>query len=442
MKSFEVNFDGIVGPTHNYAGLSYGNVASLNNASSVANPREAILQGLEKMKALSEMGVKQGFLPPHERPYIPALKAAGFSGTDSEILAKAYEKAPGILNAFSSASPMWTANAATVSPSADSKDKKVHFTPANLINKLHRSIESDCTGKSLKAIFSNDQYFRHHSALPYHEDFGDEGAANHTRLCNEYNEQGLQIFVYGRQGAGRGIEPKKFPARQTLMACEAVARSHELRDEHVVYLQQNPNVIDEGVFHNDVISVGNRNVFFYHEMAFLNSEDDIQKIKSAYHGDLKLIKVPLSDVSVEDAVKSYLFNSQLVWSEGKTILIAPTDCEENANVKTYIEKKLSEKQGIDEVKFFKLKQSMQNGGGPACLRLRVALNENEFSAINQKAVFSAESYERLKAWANKHYRDRLVAEDLKDPSLLNECRSALDELTQIMGLGSIYYFQR
>ena len=197
MKSFEVNFDGIVGPTHNYAGLSYGNVASLNNASSVANPREAILQGLEKMKALSEMGVKQGFLPPHERPYIPALKAAGFSGTDSEILAKAYEKAPGILNAFSSASPMWTANAATVSPSADSKDKKVHFTPANLINKLHRSIESDCTGKSLKAIFSNDQYFRHHSALPYHEDFGDEGAANHTRLCNEYNEQGLQIFVYG-----------------------------------------------------------------------------------------------------------------------------------------------------------------------------------------------------------------------------------------------------
>ena len=150
----------------------------------------------------------------------------------------------------------------------------------------------------------------------------------------------------------------------------------------------------------------------------------------------------MSDVSVEDAVKSYLFNSQLVWSEGKTILIAPTDCEENANVKTYIEKMLSEKQGIDEVKFFKLKQSMQNGGGPACLRLRVALNENEFSAINQKAVFSAESYERLKTWANKHYRDRLLAEDLKDPSLLNECRSALDELTQIMGLGSIYYFQR
>ena len=27
--AYEVNFDGLVGPTHNYAGLSYGNVASL-----------------------------------------------------------------------------------------------------------------------------------------------------------------------------------------------------------------------------------------------------------------------------------------------------------------------------------------------------------------------------------------------------------------------------
>ena len=62
MKYFEANFDGLVGPTHNYAGLSVGNVASLNNAKNTSNPKQAAKQGLAKMKALADLGMVQGVL--------------------------------------------------------------------------------------------------------------------------------------------------------------------------------------------------------------------------------------------------------------------------------------------------------------------------------------------------------------------------------------------
>src|SRR5690554_7473409 len=125
----EANFDGLVGPTHNYAGLSWGNVASKSNVNAVANPKEAALQGLVKRKQLADRGYVQGILPPHERPHIPTLWALGFAGSDRQVLEQAAKADPAILAAVSSASAMWTANAATVSPSADTADHRVHFTP-------------------------------------------------------------------------------------------------------------------------------------------------------------------------------------------------------------------------------------------------------------------------------------------------------------------------
>jgi len=182
MKAFEVNFDGLVGPTHNYSGLSYGTVASIGNQAAESNPLEAVLQGLQKMKTLSDMGLKQALLPPQERPDIATLRRLGFSGSEKEVLENAGKSSSAVLSAISSASCMWTANAATVSPSADTSDGKVHFTPANLISKFHRSIEPPTTSAGLRAIFKDPRYFVHHDPLPASPQFGDEGAANHTRL--------------------------------------------------------------------------------------------------------------------------------------------------------------------------------------------------------------------------------------------------------------------
>jgi len=116
LKSPELNLDGIVGPTHNYAGLSWGNLASQKHKLSVSNPRQAALEGLAKMKFLADMGIPQAVLPPHQRPHLPTLRSLGYSGSDAEILAKAHQDNPVLLSACCSASAMWSANAATVSP--------------------------------------------------------------------------------------------------------------------------------------------------------------------------------------------------------------------------------------------------------------------------------------------------------------------------------------
>ncbi|WP_271411223.1 N-succinylarginine dihydrolase [Pseudomonas sp. Q1-7] len=446
MNAYEVNFDGLVGPTHNYGGLSYGNVASQSNSQAVSNPKEAALQGLGKMKALMEMGFKQGVFAPQERQDVAALRSLGFAGTDAEVIARAAREAMPLLAACSSASSMWTANSCTVSPSADTADGRVHFTAANLNCKFHRSIEHPTTSRVLRAMFANDQHFAHHAALPAVGQFGDEGAANHTRFCKGYGEAGVEFFVFGRSAFdSRFPSPQRYPARQTLEACQAVARLHGLGADGVVYAQQNPAVIDQGVFHNDVISVGNGEVLFYHEDAFLETDKVLGEVDTKLGqrgGRFQAVRVPRSAVSVEDAVRSYLFNSQLLSrADGSMLLVVPEECRSNANVWNYLSELTAGSGPIREVKVFDLKQSMQNGGGPACLRLRVALKENELAAVNPGVILTAELHASLSAWVEKHYRDRLSESDLADPQLLVECRTALDELTQILKLGAVYPFQ-
>ena len=447
MKQFEANFDGLVGPTHNYAGLSIGNVASLNNAKDVSNPKDAAKQGLKKMKALHDMGLKQGVLAPQERPDLSALRRLGFGGSDANVLEQAAKKAPQVLRAVYSASSMWTANAATVSPSADAADNKVHFTPANLTNKFHRSLEPETSGRILQAMFNDEAHFAHHKHLPDNDHFGDEGAANHTRFCGDYDEAGVELFVYGRYAFDASKPaPTKFPARHTYEACEAVARLHQLDESGVVYMQQNPDVIDQGVFHNDVISVGNKNVLFYHEQAFLNTEAGFDEIKRKFAAksdkDFHFIKVANSQVSVEEAVKTYLFNTQLVdIGNDEMAIIAPMECQESNSVSSYFEELVTLNTPIKKVHYFDVKQSMRNGGGPACLRLRVALNQQELQATNQNVFMSDDLFASLNTWVDKHYRDVLSEDDLRDPNLVVESRNALDELTQILNLGSVYPFQ-
>ncbi|MFS1439088.1 N-succinylarginine dihydrolase [Shewanella sp. 10N.286.48.A6] len=444
MKHFEANFDGLVGPTHNYAGLSFGNVASYSNAAQASNPKAAAKQGLQKAKSLADLGMIQGVLAPQERPDLYSLRRMGFAGSDAEVLTQAAKQAPALLNACCSASSMWTANAATVSPSADSRDGKVHFTPANLVDKLHRSIEPITTANILKATFKDERFFKHHQHLPEHASFGDEGAANHTRLCGDYGHAGVELFVYGQEATNpNAVKPTKYPARQTLEASQAVARLHQIDDESCVFIQQNPDVIDQGVFHNDVISVGNQNVLFYHEQAFLNTDAKFEEIRHKMNTEVHFIKVATSQVSINDAVKSYLFNTQIITlPNGEMAIIAPTNCQENPAVHAYLNELLTLGTPIKHVKYFDVKQSMQNGGGPACLRLRVAMSELEISAVNQNTLMNDALFSRLNLWVDKHYRDSLVVADLADPQLIIESRTALDELTQILKLGSVYQFQK
>jgi len=448
MNAFEVNFDGIVGPTHNYSGLSYGNIASQSSQYAPSNPRLAALQGLKKMKFLSDLGIKQAVLPPHERPHIPTLRKLGFYGSDAEVLSSAFQEIPEVLFAASSASAMWTANAATVCPSADSLDSRAHFTPANLSSKFHRSIESEITSKVLKAIFNDSTHFVHHDPLPLNAIFSDEGAANHSRFCRNYGETGIQLFVFGRYGLkAPKHHPSIYPARQTQEASAAIARLHQIPRERMVFAQQHPEAIDNGVFHNDVIAVANANLFLFHEQAFLNQsqvlEEIAKRVDENCKAEMMFLQISKEEIPLKVAVDTYLFNSQIVnLAKGGMALIAPSECHENESVKACLEKILnSSKNPIQEIHYIDLKQSMLNGGGPACLRLRVVLNSRELAAMSPYVLLDESLYDKLVAWVKKHYRDRLHPRDLVDPKLLDEARSALDDLTTLLHLGNIYDFQ-
>ncbi|EAR21816.1 N-succinylarginine dihydrolase [Nitrococcus mobilis] len=443
MSAVEVNFDGLVGTTHNYAGLSLGNLASQRSAGAMSNPRAAAQQGLRKMKTLHDLGLRQAVLPPHERPAIDVLRRLGFGGSDGAVLGGAARAAPELLAACCSASSMWAANAATVSPSADTADGRVHLTPANLINGLHRAIEPPTTARVLRAIFADEAHFAHHAPLPAVEPFGDEGAANHTRLCPEYGAAGLELFVYGRSTRAAGPTPRRYPARQTLEASQAVARLHGLDPQRCVFVQQNPALIDAGVFHNDVIAVGNAQVLLQHEQAFLDSAVVHRQLQRVFgEPPVCFIVVPAVRISVAQAVDSYLFNSQLVTlPAGDMALVVPEECRRSPPVWGWLGELLEQQTPIRRVLVSDVRQSMRNGGGPACLRLRVVLTATELAAVNADVFLDESLFAALSAWIDRHYRDRLTAAELADPALLGESRTALDELTRILRLGPIYPFQ-
>ena len=446
MTTQEVNFDGLVGPTHNYAGLAWGNLAAQANKGRKSNPKKAALEGLAKMKFLADLGLQQAVLPPQSRPSILALRRCGFTGNDADILMAAKRQSPHLLAAACSASSMWAANAATVSPSADTVDVRVHFTPANLVSQLHRSFEAEATARLLKAIFRDERHFAHHAPLPATNSMADEGAANHLRLAPNHGTIGLEIFVFGRSdNAAKEKTLPRFPARQSLEASTSVARGHDLRYDPL-FLRQNPKAIDAGAFHNDVVAIANENVLIYHPGAWEGATATIAALrKRAAACRIPLISIELKEkyLSLADAAKSYLFNSQLVTLPDQTMaLISPAECLEVPGAKHFLEWITTAGTPIKQVHFVNVRQSMRNGGGPACLRLRVPLTDEQLQRTHPGVCLTPQLYDTLTEWVVRHYRDSLGPNDLADPQLLDESRRALDELSGILGFGSIYDFQK
>lgn len=446
MKTYELNIDGLVGLSHHYAGLSIGNIASTHNALTHSNPQQAALQGLHKMRLLHDASLKQAVMPPHQRPNLALLYNLGFHGTPAQQVQKAKQADRRLLSACYSAASMWAANAATVSASIDCLDKRVHFTAANLISNLHRHQEADFSSRLLQKIFSQEQFFTHHQVLPKAIATADEGAANHSRLCKTHGHPGINLFVYGKHAlsSNHHPRPKRFPARQTLEACEAIARNHQLNPCNVVFACQNPNAIDQGVFHNDVIAVANENVLLIHEEAFYDQPQILKELITKASFPISIIEVKRDEICLLDAVNSYLFNSQLVTLPNQTMaLFAPKECEEHTKIKQYLDRLVHDHTNpIQAIHYLDLKQSMRNGGGPACLRLRVPLNEYEFAAIHPGVIITDALLIQLETWIRKHYRTQLSANDLDDPALIDECFTALDELSSLLQLGAIYPFQQ
>jgi len=412
----EINFDGIVGPSHNYAGLSLGNLASQRNAGEVSQPRAAALQGLDKMRANLALGLAQGIFVPHPRPNRAWLGELGTTIEEADAVIAA--------NALS-ASAMWAANAATVSPAPDSSDSKCHLTVANLRTMPHRSHEWPQTLAQLRLAFGDSDHFEVHGPVP--AAFGDEGAANHMRLAQAHGERGLEIFVYGVSGGA-------FPARQHVEASKAIARRHKLDAERVLLVQQSQEAIGAGAFHNDVVAVANERVLFAHEKAFAERERLIGECARLVPG-FELVEVAEADVPLADAISSYLFNAQLVTPPGgQMTLVAPTECRETPSVWSWIERHIAGNGPIRKVEIVDVRQSMANGGGPACLRLRVVADP---ATVDRRFLVDDAKLDAIAEVVRRHWPVEIANEDLQQPPLIRDIEAARAALLDALGLAEL-----
>ncbi len=411
----EINFDGIVGPSHNYAGLSLGNIASASHKGEASHPRAAALQGIAKMRGNMERGLAQGFLLPLPRPNYGLLRdlAVGEDG-DRALLAAAW-----------SASSMWTANAATVSPAPDTADGRCHLTPANLVTMLHRGQEWRDTQAQLKIAFGDERHFAIHHAVP--PSFGDEGAANHMRFCENHGAPGVEVFVYGRPGG-------RFPARQHEQASRAVARLHGLDPKRCVFIEQSPAAIAAGAFHNDVVAVANEKVLFTHENAFADQIDAYEAIRAAFPA-LHVVEVPESAVSLEEAIKTYLFNAQLLTlPTGEMALIVPDECRESAGVWSWCEHMLASDGPIRQVIPVDVRQSMSNGGGPACLRLRVVADP---TTVDARFMLDEAKAERIESVIAQMWPETIDPQDVGTEALAKTVIEAREALLSVLSLDEL-----
>ena len=403
MSLVEINFDGIIGPSHNYAGLSPGNIASANNAGAVSQPRAAALQGVEKMRANLRLGLAQGFFLPLDRPNRQWLSGLSTDMANAE---------PHIRAAAFSASAMWAANAATVSPAPDSADGKCHLSAANLLTMAHRSHEWTGTLAQLKLAFADERHFAVHPPVP--PPFGDEGAANFMRLCRSHGEAGLEIFVYGKSGG-------PFPARQHLEASKAVARAHLLDPDRTLFIQQSEAAIAAGAFHNDVVAVANERVLFTHEQAFENPETAYAAIRDKMP-EAEIVIVPADRVSLADAVQSYLFNAQLVTlPSGEMALILPIEAQANANVWGWLQAHVAGNGPIRRLVPVDVRQSMANGGGPACLRLRVVADP---ATVDPRFIADEDRLDSIADVVANHWPEAIAPSDLGKPELVEQVLAA------------------
>ncbi|MDA7787996.1 N-succinylarginine dihydrolase [Sphingomonadaceae bacterium] len=411
----EINFDGIVGPSHNYAGLSLGNLAATKHAGQTSYPRAAALQGLEKMRSNMARGLAQGFLLPLPRPNGALLNALAADETmDAGLLAAAW-----------SASSMWTANAATVSPATDTRDGKCHLTPANLVTMPHRAQEWPDTMAQLAVVFGDEQHFALHAPVP--STFGDEGAANHMRLCEGHGSAGVEVFVYGRKGG-------KFPARQHEQASRVVARKHGLDPERTVFIEQNPEAIEAGAFHNDVVAVANERVLFTHALAFADQQGAYAGMRAKFPA-LEVVEVPADAVSLPDAISSYLFNAQLLsLPDGGMGLVIPLEAWETPSVRKWLDEMLAGNGPIREVFPVDVRQSMSNGGGPACLRLRVVADA---ATVDPRFMLDADKASLIESVIAQHWPETIGIAQIGDEALADTVIKARLRLLKALELSEL-----
>ena len=429
----EIQIDGVIGPTHHFGGLGVGNVASQRSQWRTSHPRSAALEGLAKMEQVAALGVPQFFLPPLVRPDWQFLEQHGYRGERSDILKRCSDENPKLLSAAYSSSFMWTANAATTASGLDTRDGCSHAVIANLCASIHRGIEARGRWLQFKSWTEGIPQVEIHHPLKVDTELRDEGAANHMRLCGASGSgTGLHLFVHEPVASLEQNAAPKFRSRQGKRASELVADRLQLPWSRRIFLEQTQRAIDAGVFHNDVIATSHRNLLLCHEDAFVDQPDILNQVSKAFErcvGEpLHVIEVRRTDLPLEEAVRTYLFNSQIVSGSDEAMhLICPQQCFESEATRGLIDGWISDVGNpIQDVAYVPLSESMANGGGPACLRLRWTLPESILDSRLSVWRWTPERGEKLRAWIDRYYSDRLQFEDFQSLEFAEQATVAVN----------------
>lgn len=498
----EVSLEGLPGPTHHFGGLAYGNLHAMAHAKTESSPKRAALESLAKMSLLLKLGVEVLFMPPQLRPNGAFLSDMGFRGSLMEQLQRAYNDAPTLFLASLSSSFMWTANAATITASCDSQNGKVHITPANLLSQIHRATETATVARFFETYIASENVIVH---PPLPAPFADEGAANLIRL-EDSDGQGHYLFAYGRSLVETLAQPQKFPARQTREACEAIVRRHGLSPNRVQYVQQHPDAIDAGVFHQDVVAFGHQGTLVAHERAYgplcsaspnkegerffqgasplephqgtrsleipkgalpLGTPEGASLLGSRGQGaapqgepegaalgsDLpfpgeglgmgprmvsttarhpntllgpgfKTVEIPEKEIPLADLVASYLCNGQIITDrDQRRIFLAPARCQHIPTVTQWLNQNIT--RFADDLRYIPVEESLKNGGGPACLRLRMPVTAQEYQQIHPAIKLTPAKIEQLEHLVNSLYPDRFHPTDILEEACLDQCVRAV-----------------
>jgi succinylarginine dihydrolase len=202
-----------------------------------------------------------------------------------------------------------------------------------------------------------------------------------------------------------------------------------------LFVAQSEAAIAAGAFHNDVVAVANEHVLFAHEQAFEDRPTFYAELKRLLP-EAEIIEVPAARVSLEDAVKSYLFNAQLISlpDEGGMALVLPEEARDTPSVWSWLQELTAGNGPVRRLCVVDVRESMANGGGPACLRLRVAADP---ATIDRRFLLNQRKLDRIAECVGEQWPDRIAPDDLRDMELCRRIEGAREALLDLLDLGEL-----
>jgi succinylarginine dihydrolase len=175
-------------------------------------------------------------------------------------------------------------------------------------------------------------------------------------------------------------------------------------------------------------------VLFAHEKAFADRDRVASECERLFP-DVQLVEVPASEVPVADAVSSYLFNAQLVSPpDGETTLIVPSEARETASVWSWLQRHVAGNGPIRNLVVVDVRQSLANGGGPACLRLRVAADP---ATVDPRFLVDEAKLDRIAAVIEQSWPAEIHSSELQDPKVVAAIESARASLYDSLDLAEL-----